>query len=69
MRCVPPFVGLANEHEPVRRFGAKYALVEHNPNDYMRRFYGSLLADSTPLATLPFGRDRVTLYQLATSDE
>ena len=64
LRCAPPFVGLANDVDPVGTLDAQFALVENNPNDYMRRFYGPLLEDSTALQTLPFGSRRVTLYRL-----
>ncbi len=64
LRCAPPFAGLANDAAPVAALGAKYALVENNPDDYMRRFYGALLAEATPIRTLPFGRQRATLYRL-----
>ncbi len=67
LRCAPPIAGLVNDADPVAILGAKYALVENKPDDYLRRFYGPLLEDATPIRTLPFGGQRVTLYRLAPS--
>jgi 4-amino-4-deoxy-L-arabinose transferase-like glycosyltransferase len=62
--CAPLFDGLANDDRPVEMLGGRYGLVEDgNRDDYLRRFYGSLLAESTPLAQLPLGPRRVTLYR------
>lgn len=63
--CAPPFAGLANDAQPVETLGARYALVEDSRDDFMRRFYGPLLARSTPLQRLALGPRRVTLYRLA----
>ncbi|HEX6290514.1 MAG TPA: glycosyltransferase family 39 protein [Herpetosiphonaceae bacterium] len=63
--CAPPFVGLANDRLPVETLGARYALVEEgNRDDYLRRFYGPLLARSIRLGQLPLGSRRLTLYRL-----
>lgn len=64
--CAPLFDGLANDDRPVEKLGARYGLVEDgNRDDYLRRFYGPLLATSTRLAQLPLGSRRVTLYRFA----
>ncbi len=65
IRCVPPIVGLANDGEPASQLGARYALVESNRNDYMRRFHADLLARSQRIQTFPFDGQQVTLYRLA----
>lgn len=62
--CAPLFDGLANDDRPVERLGARYGLVEDGiRDDYLRRFYGSLLAESARLAQLDLGPRRVTLYR------
>lgn len=64
--CAPLFAGLVNDDRPVEMLGARYGLVENGTrDDYLRRFYGPLLAGSTPLAQLPVGPRRVTLYRFA----
>ncbi|HEY0605690.1 MAG TPA: glycosyltransferase family 39 protein [Herpetosiphonaceae bacterium] len=64
--CAPLFAGLANDDRPVETLGAHYGLVEDgNRDDYLRRFYGPLLSESTRLAQLPLGSRRVTLYRFA----
>lgn len=64
--CAPPVAGLANDEQPVERLNARYAIVENgNPDDFMRRFYGALLARSRPLRQLDVGPRRVTVYELA----
>jgi 4-amino-4-deoxy-L-arabinose transferase-like glycosyltransferase len=62
--CAPPFRGLVNDDRPVERLGARYAVVEHSPDDFMRRFYPDLLRRSTAVETFEVGARRVTLYQL-----
>lgn len=62
--CAPPFAGLVNDDRPVERLGARYAVVERSPDDFMRRFYPDLLRRSTPLETFDVGARRVTLYRL-----
>jgi hypothetical protein len=70
IRCAPLIAGLANDDQPVATLGARYAVVENgNPDDYLRRFYGGLLARSTPLRQLALGPRQVTLYRLAPNDE
>jgi hypothetical protein len=64
LRCAPPFHGLTNDQTPVEKLGARYGLVEEaNRDDYLRRFYGPLLARSSRLAQLPLGSRRLTLYR------
>jgi 4-amino-4-deoxy-L-arabinose transferase-like glycosyltransferase len=64
--CAPPFAGLANDDRPVERLGARYGLAENGSrDDYLRRFYGPLLARSTPLVQIQLGSRRLTLYRFA----
>jgi 4-amino-4-deoxy-L-arabinose transferase-like glycosyltransferase len=71
--CAPPFAGLVNDQQSIERLGARYALVEEGSrDDYLRRFYGPLLARSARLAQLPVGPRRFTLYRFddqATPDQ
>jgi 4-amino-4-deoxy-L-arabinose transferase-like glycosyltransferase len=69
LRCAPPFAGLVNDDRPLTRLNVRYVLVEDGSrDDYMRRFYGSLLARATPIQRLPLGPRFVTLYRLPQQD-
>lgn len=67
--CAPPFAGLANDDRPIETLGGRYAVVENNRDDYLRRFYPALLARSTVLGQFQMGPRRVTLYQLPMNND
>lgn len=63
--CAPPFVGLANDDQPVERLGAQYAITEAgSPDDYLRRFDAPLLRRSQMLHEFGVGPRTLRLYRL-----
>lgn len=65
LACAPPFAGLANDDRPAERLGAHYAVVEiGSADDYLRRFYGDVLARSRLIERLRVGPREYGVYEL-----